>query len=89
MRACRDKQQELFSFVEIEELVPANHLLRKIDQYVDFSFIHELVDPVCSYVTGRPAWDPEVILRYVLIGFLYGLSGRKLHEEAGMHAAYR
>lgn len=89
MRARRDKQQELFSFVEIDRLVPKNHLLRLIDRYVDFSFIHELVDPVYSDSTGRPAWDPELILRYVLIGYLYALSGRKLDEEVAMHAAYR
>lgn len=89
MQAQRDRQQELFSFVEIERLVPKNHLLRCIDTYVDFSFIHELVDSLYSDSTGRPAWDPELILRYVLIGYLYNLSGRRLEEEVAMHAAYR
>jgi len=55
MRARLDKQQEFFSFVEIDQLVTADHLPRKIDRYVDFRFIHELVDPVYSDVTGRPA----------------------------------
>lgn len=89
MRARREKQQELFSFVEIEKLVPKNHLLRLIDRYVDFSFIHELVDSVYSNVTGRPAWNPELILRYILIGYLYNMSERRLHDEVAMHAAYR
>ena len=38
-------QEELFPFVEMEKLIPENHILRLIDRYVDFSFIDELVDP--------------------------------------------
>lgn len=89
MRAQQDRQQELFSFVEIERLVPKDHLLRLIDRYVDFSFIHDIVDHLYSDSTGRPAWDPKLILRYVLIGYLYNLSDHKLEEEVAMHAAYR
>ena len=60
MRNRRDKEQELFSFVEIDRFVPADHLLRKIGRRVNFSVIQKLVDPVYSDVTGRPAWDLNV-----------------------------
>lgn len=85
----RIPQEELFPFVEMEKLVPENHILRLIDRYVDFSFIHELVDPTYSEVTGRPAVDPELMIRILVIGYLNNLSERKLFEELRMHAAYR
>lgn len=82
-------QEELFPFVEMEKLIPENHILRLIDRYVDFSFIHELVDHTYSETTGRPATDPELLIRILLIGYLYNLSENKLFEELSMHAAYR
>jgi len=82
-------QEELFSFVEMEKLIPENHILRMIDRYVDFGFIHELVDHTYSENTGRPAVNPELMIRIITIGYLYNLSERKLFEELRMHAAYR
>jgi transposase len=82
-------QEELFPFVEMEKLIPENHILRLIHRYVDFSFIHELVDHTYSETTGRPATDPELLIRIVLLGYLYNLSENKLFEELRMHAAFR
>ena len=82
-------QEELFPFVEMEKLIPENHILRMIDRYVDFSFIDELVDHTYSETTGRPATDPELMIRILTIGYLYNLSERRLFEELSMHAAYR
>jgi len=85
----RMPQEELFPFVEMEKLIPENHILRVIDRYVDFSFIHELVEHTYSEDTGRPAVDPELMIRIITIGYLYNLSERKLFEELRMHAAFR
>ena len=85
----RKPQEELFPFVEMEKLIPDNHILRLIDRYVDFSFIDELVDHTYSETTGRPAVDPELMVRILTIGYLYNLSENKLFEELQMHAAYR
>lgn len=82
-------QEELFPFVEMEKLIPENHILRLIDRYVDFSFIHGLVDHTYSETTGRPATDPELLVRILLLGYLYNLSENKLFEELRMHAAFR
>lgn len=82
-------QEELFPFVEMEKLVPENHLLRLIDRYVDFSFIDELVDHTYSETTGRPAADPELMVRILMLGYLYNLSENRLFDEVKMHAAYR
>ena len=82
-------QEELFPFVEMGKLIPENHILRLIDRYVDFSFIDELVDHTYSETTGRPAADPELMVRILMLGYLYNLSENRLFEEVKMHAAYR
>jgi transposase len=82
-------QEELFPFVVMEKLIPENHILRLIDRHVDFSFIDELVDHTYSESTGRPATDPELMVRILMIGYLYNLSENRLFEELQMHAAYR
>ena len=82
-------QEELFPFVKMEALIPENHILRQINRVVDFSFIDELVDCTYSEDTGRPAADPELMVRILLVGYMYSLSERKLFEELKMHAAYR
>jgi transposase len=82
-------QEELFPFVKMEALIPENHILRQINRVVDFSFIDELVDCTYSEDTGRPAVDPELMVRILLLGYLYDQSERKLFEELKMHAAYR
>jgi len=82
-------QEELFPFVAMEKLIPEGHILRLIDRHVDFSFIDELVDHTYSEITGRPATDPELMVRILTIGYLYNLSESRLFEELQMHAAYR
>jgi transposase len=89
MRPPRIRQMELLPFLDMERLIPDTHILRLIDRYVDFSFIHDLVDGVYSDSTGRPAWDPEIMLRLLFLGYLYNLSERRLFEEASMHVAFR
>src|SRR5262249_11862037 len=64
-------------------------LLRLIDRYVSFSFVRERLRDSYSE-TGRPSIDPELLLRILLIGYLYGItSERKLIEELRMHLAWR
>jgi transposase len=85
----RKPQEEIFPFVDMEKLIPRDHILRLIDRYVDFSFIDGLVDHTYSDITGRPAIEPELMVRILTIGYLYGLSENRLFEELRMHAAYR
>ena len=85
-RENRD-QTEFFS---IEEFVPADHLLRKIDSAVDFSHIYDIVEDLYCADNGRPSIDPVVIFKMVLIQHLYGLpSLRRTVEEIKMNVAYR
>lgn len=58
--------------VSIESLVPAMHLLWKIDGAVDFSFIRDRVRHLYYEDNGRPALDPVVLFNLLLLGYLYG-----------------
>jgi transposase len=89
MMGQQQKTESLFYYFRLEDHIPENHLLRLIDRYVDFSFVRERLKDFYSQV-GRPSIDPEVLLRLLLVGYLYGItSERRLMEEVRMHLAYR
>ena len=83
------RSESLFYNFRLEDQVPDNHLLRLIDKHIDFGYIHGQLEDSYSD-TGRPSIDPELLLRILLIGYLYGISSeRKLVEELRMHLAWR
>ena len=65
--------RDLVEFVVIDQLVPKEHLLRKIDAAVDFTQLYEMVEPLYCKDNGRPSIDPVVLFKMVLIQHLYGL----------------
>lgn len=76
-----EKQQSL-ELVILEQMIPADHLLRRIGRSIDFSFIRRLCAPLYCENNGRPAIDPEVLFRMLFVGYLYGIrSERRLEEE--------
>lgn len=86
-RGKRDR--DLVEFVVIDQLVPAEHLLRKIDAAVDFDRIYEMVDILYSEDNGRPSVDPVVLFKVVLIQHLYGLpSLRRTADEISANICY-
>jgi transposase len=89
MMGQHDRSEALFYYFRLEDQVPENHLLRLIDKHVSFAFVRERLKQSYSE-TGRPSVDPELLLRILLIGYLYGIiSERKLVEELRMHLAWR
>ncbi|MEN0059379.1 MAG: hypothetical protein AAGB31_11140 [Bdellovibrio sp.] len=66
MQGQHHYQPELFSQIDYEQLIPPNHLLRKIDKVLDLSFLKELTAPLYVNEKGRPSIDPEVFVRMVL-----------------------
>lgn len=89
LRERQAKQQQM-DIVILEQLVPEDHLLRKIDKAVDFSFIHDLCAPLYSAENGRPAVEPEVIFRMLIVGYLYGIKSEvRLEEEVNYNMAYK
>src|SRR6201993_1299555 len=83
------RSEALFYYFRLEDQVPENHLLRLIDKHISFEFVRQQLKDSYSE-TGRPSIDPELLLRMLLIGYLYGItSERKLAEELRMHLAWR
>lgn len=77
-------------FVSIDELVPGDHLLRKIERAVDFSFIRRRVAGLYCADNGRPAIDPVILFKMLFIGYLFGLrSERQLARDIEVNVAYR
>ncbi len=89
MMGQHDRSEALFYYFRLEDQIPENHLLRLIDKHISFEFVRERLRDSYSD-TGRPSIDPELLLRILLIGYLYGVtSERKLVEELRMHLAWR
>jgi transposase len=75
--------------VSVDDLVPADHLVRKIDAAIDFSFIYAQVEDLYSPV-GRPSIDPVVLIKMTFIQYLFGIrSMRQTINEIETNAAYR
>ena len=71
LRSRKEKQQGMEVLI-LEQMVPENHLLRKLDRGIDFSFINKLCAPLYSKNTGRPVVEPEFLLHMLFVGYLYG-----------------
>ncbi len=84
----QSRSESLFYYFRLEDQVPENHRLRLIDHHVNFDFIRTKLKDSYSDA-GRPSIDPELLLRMLLVGYLYGGSERKLVEELRMHPAWR
>lgn len=83
-----DKQGKLL-FINLDDYIPQNHLLRAIRKLIDFSFIYDKVGHLYSDV-GRPSIDPVLLIKMLFLGYLYGIpSERKLEEEVRLNIAYR
>lgn len=83
-------QQLKMHCLTIEDLVPQEHFLRKLDVLADFSFIYDEVRDLYCPDNGRPGIDPVVLVKYLLVGYLYGIeSERRIEQEIQVNMAYR
>lgn len=82
-------QNALFYDFNLDGHIPSDHLLRRIDRFLDFDAIRQHLMPYYSQI-GRPSIDPELMIRMLLVGYCYGIhSERRLCEEVRMNLAYR
>jgi transposase len=89
MGRLEDRQSSLFYDFCLETHVPADHLLRQVANILDLSDVRQKLAPYYSDI-GRPSLDPELMIRMLLIGYLYGIrSERRLVEEVHLNLAYR
>jgi transposase len=83
-------QQYQFETITPDELVPEDHLVRKIDAAIDFEFIRDAVRHLYCPDNGRPAIDPVRLIKMMLPGYLCGVpSERRLVKEIQVNNAYR
>lgn len=82
-------QNQLFYDFCLEKFVPEKHVVRALDQFLDFTEIRKHLAPYYSAI-GRPSIDPELSIRMLLIGYCYGIrSQRRVCEEVHLNLAYR
>lgn len=75
--------------LDIDSMIPENHLLRQIKNKINFDFIYEKAAPYYSNI-GRKSIDPVILIKMLLIGYLYEIkSERRLEEEVSLNLAYR
>ncbi|PIR22925.1 MAG: IS5/IS1182 family transposase [Deltaproteobacteria bacterium CG11_big_fil_rev_8_21_14_0_20_45_16] len=83
-------QPKLFYQVKWQELVPKNHLLRRLERVLDLGFVQAKTKSLYCEENGRPSIDPEVFFRMQIVSYLYGVvSDRQLCEEIQVNLAYR
>lgn len=83
------ERAQLFYEFSLERQVPSDHLLRRIDQVLDLSWLRAELAPFYSAI-GRPSIDPELMIRMLLVGYCYGIrSERRLCDEDHLNLGYR
>ena len=84
-----DNRREV-TIIDIEGLVPENHLVRKIERVMDYEWLYERLSPYYCHDNGRPGTDPVVIVKLVLLQHLFGIpSLRQTQRETEVNLAYR
>ncbi len=82
-------QRDQLEMITLDQLVPPNHLIRKMEAAIDFTFIYDLVKDMYSEV-GRPSIDPVILVKLTFIQYTFGIrSMRKTIEEVETNMAYR
>jgi len=90
MQGQQDSQRVLFDTIDLESLMPDDHLLRRIDARIDFDFIYAVTKELYCADNGRNSIDPVLFFRMQLISYLYGMkSDRELCREVHLNLAYR
>jgi IS5 family transposase len=85
----KSPQESFYGSYLYERIVPVDHLLRKINQVVDFSFVGQVLNDRYHPDIGRPAEAPEFMLRLCLLQYIYGDSDRQVVENARLNLAYK
>ena len=90
LRDRKTQQQGEYELVLLEELVPQDHFLRKVEAAVDFSFIHDMCKDLYCLDNGRPAIEPELLFKMLLLGYLYGIKSEiKLAQAVNENIAFK
>src|SRR6266403_368953 len=72
----RGRQKQLFYSFNLDDHVPADHLLRGIDQFLDLGDLRRLLTPFYSH-TGRPSIDPQLLIRMLIVVYCFGMRSER------------
>jgi transposase len=82
-------QGQFFYAFDLDEVIPADHLVRQIDGVLDLDWVHKELAPYYSH-TGRPSIDPVLMIRMLIVGYVFAIrSERQLCSEVRVNLAYR
>jgi len=80
---------KIYYQINLDSLVPEDHLLKRLDSLVSFEFVRNMTKKYYSH-TGKPSIDPVVLVKMLLVGYLFNIrSERKLVEDISLNLAYR
>ncbi len=84
------KSRKQIEMISLDDLVPEEHLVRKIEAAIDWSFIYDLVEPLYCEENGRPSLDPVTLIKLPVLQYMFGIrSMRRTVQEVETNAAYR
>lgn len=90
MEAWKQDNRREVVIVDLDALVPKDHLLRKIERIMDYEWLYERLSLFYCHTNGRDGTDPVVLVKMVLIQHLFGIpSLRQTHREILVNNAYR
>jgi len=89
MGRSKSGQGQFFYEFNLDDVVPPDHLVRKIDTVLDLGWVHKELAPYYSH-TGRPSIDPELMIRMLIVGYVFAIrSERMICREVQVNLAYR
>ena len=85
----KDSRKDIV-MVDVDALVPPDHLLRKVERVMDYDWLYERLSPYYCADNGRPGTDPVVLIKMVLIQHLFGIASlRQTYRDIQVNVAYR
>lgn len=89
MQGSKKYEDKIYYNINLASMIPEDHLLKKLNKFVSFDFVRDKTKSYYSH-TGKPSIDPVVLVKMLLIGYLFDIrSERKLVEEINLNLAYR
>lgn len=86
----KESKRTHIEMISLDQLIPKDHLVRKIEKAISFDFVYELVEDKYSLDNGRPSIDPVILVKIALIQYMFGIvSMRKTINEIKTNVAYR
>lgn len=84
----KKENKQLSLYATLYDKIPQNHILKLIDNVVDFNFINKLLESSYCMYYGRPAKEPEMMGKLLILQYLYNLSDEQVIEDTRLNLAY-